>query len=176
MEKKKIRFLEIGLGCDSSYGPGKSLDLWDKYLTHNDTQIFYIEYDAICAEKWKNARSRVSVDAGDQADIAFLQSFLKKHGGDFDVIIDDGGHGMVQQKTSLIHLFPSLRSGGLYFLEDLETSYFDFVGGGYLRKDTTIEYIKAMIDALHGQGPATEIIDQVRNIDCYREICVFEKK
>ena len=171
-----VRFLEIGLGCGMNYGPGKSLDLWDQYFTHDDTKIFFIEYNAACAEKWKVSRSRVTVEVGDQANVDFLHSFVEKHGGDFDIIVDDGGHTMVQQITSLIHLFPSLQSGGLYFLEDLQTSYWKPYGGGYLNEKSTIEYIKAMIDGFYKMGPATEIIKQVRNIDCYHEICVFVKK
>jgi len=116
------------------------------------------------------------VDAGDQADVPFLRSFVEKHGGDFDIIVDDGGHTMVQQITSLIELLPSLKSGGLYFLEDLQTSYLESYGGGYLNEKSTIEYIKKMIDGLYGQGEATQIIDQIRHIDCYHEICVFIKK
>jgi len=171
-----VRFVEIGLGCDMHYGPGKSLDLWDRYFTHKDAQIFFMEYDAICAEKLHLSRPRVSVDAGDQANVTVLNSFIEKHGGNFDIIVDDGGHTMVQQITSLVNLFPALSSGGLYFLEDLQTSYMEQYGGGYLNEKTTIEYIKRMIDGLYGQGSATELIEQVRSIHCFHELCVFIKK
>ena len=110
------------------------MQLWDQYFTQNDTRIFFIEYNAECAKEWQVTHDRVTVDSGDQADVDFLRKFVNKHGGGFDVIVDDGGHKMVQQMTSLIHLFPSLRSGGLYFLEDLHTSYIEKYGGGYLKK------------------------------------------
>jgi hypothetical protein len=171
-----VRFVEIGLGCDMGYGPGKSLDLWDRYFTHKDSKIFFMEYDSVCAEKLNLSRPRVTVDAGDQADVTVLHSFIEKHGGNFDVIVDDGGHTMVQQITSLIHLFPALSSGGLYFLEDLQTSYMEMYGGSYLNEKSTIEYIKKMIDGFYGQGEATEIINQIRSINCFHEICVFLKK
>ena len=176
LRNSPIRFVEIGLGCDMNYGPGKSLDLWDRYFTHKDAHIFYLEYNAPCAEKWKVLRARVSVDVGGQADVEVLKSFVKKHdGGHFDVIIDDGGHTMVQQLTSLIHLFPTVNSGGLYILEDLQTSYKKKYRGKYLKKGTAIEYIKAMLDGFYGQGTATDIIKDVRSIDCYHEVCVFVK-
>jgi hypothetical protein len=52
------------------------------------------------------------VDSGDQADVDFLRKFVNKHGGGF----------------------PSLRSGGLYFLEDLHTSYIEKYGEDILKK------------------------------------------
>jgi hypothetical protein len=168
--------LEIGQGCGMPYGPGASWKLWGEYFTHEDTQIFFIEYDAVCAKDWQETYKNATVESGDQADVDFLRSFVRKHGGGFDIIVDDGGHTMAQQTTSLIHLFPSLRSGGLYFLEDLQTSYMVNYGGGYLNNGSTIEYIKNMLDGFYEMGPATEIIDLVRNIDCYHEICVFVKK
>jgi len=144
-----VRFMEIGLGCDMTYGPGKSLDLWDRYFTHKDARIFFIEYDSICAEKLQHSRPRVSVDGGDQGNTTFLNSFIEKHGGNFDI---------------------------LYFIEDLHTSYLAQYGGGYLKEQTTIEYIKRMIDAFYGQGTATEIIKLVRSIHCFHQLCLFIKK
>ena len=178
LRHKPVKMLEIGLGCNMRYGPGKSLDLWDRYYTHPNSSIFFIEYDEECAKKWNQAHARVVVDAGDQANVPFLNGFLQHHGCDFDVIIDDGGHTMVQQITSFQNLFLSLKSGGLYFLEDLQTSYMHGYGGGYLRGGTTIEYIKAMIDGFygHGVGPAIDIVGYIQSINCFTEICVFTKK
>ncbi len=83
---------------------------------------------------------------------------------------------MVQQITSFQNLFPSLKSGGLYFLEDMQTSYMAGYGGGYLRSDTTIEYMKTMIDGFYGSGPAIDITGYLQSIHCFHEICVFTKK
>eukprot|EP01105_Mastigella_eilhardi_P006118 TRINITY_DN1772_c0_g1_i3.p2 TRINITY_DN1772_c0_g1~~TRINITY_DN1772_c0_g1_i3.p2 ORF type:complete len:118 (-),score=36.72 TRINITY_DN1772_c0_g1_i3:83-436(-) len=47
---------------------------------------------------------------------------LEESGGGFDVIVDDGGHSMRQQQTSLWHLWRALRPGGTYVVEDLQTS------------------------------------------------------
>lgn len=172
-----LRFLEIGLGCDLAYGPGRSLDVWDRYFTHAHAKIVFIEEDHECAAQWDGKRPRIRVDAGDAGDSGFLQSFIQKHnGGNFDVIVDDGSHVCPDQILTLLHLFPTLRSGGLYFLEDLQTSYWAKPGGGYLKETSTIEYIKRMMDAFYGHGPATEIIDQVRSIHCFHEMCVFIKK
>lgn len=51
-----------------------------------------------------------------------LVEFIEKNGGEFDLIIDDGGHTMKQQQISFGVLFRHLKSGGVYILEDLHTS------------------------------------------------------
>ena len=58
---------------------------------------------------------------GDQSNVDDLQRFLSEYGGDFDIIIDDGGHSMEQMQTSLNYLWNSVKSGGLYVIEDLHS-------------------------------------------------------
>ena len=48
-----------------------------------------------------------------------LKRFISENGGDFDMIIDDGGHTMEQMQVSLNYLWDELKSGGLYVIEDL---------------------------------------------------------
>lgn len=43
----------------------------------------------------------------------------------WDIIIDDGSHVPAHQLTTFKHLFPRLRPGGIFIIEDVETSYFD---------------------------------------------------
>lgn len=82
-----------------------------------------------------------------------LQGFVKTTGGDFDIIIDDGGHTMKQQITSFSVLFPHVKSGGMYIIEDLHTSYWERYGGG--RKKTTINFLKTLIDDVNYVGAKT---------------------
>lgn len=64
----------------------------------------------------------------DQSKIKDLNRLIADH-GPFDVVVDDGGHRPEQQKTSFIHLFPHVKPGGLYFLEDIHTAWMDNFGG-----------------------------------------------
>jgi hypothetical protein len=41
----------------------------------------------------------------------------------FDLIIDDGSHYCSQQQESFAWLWPKLRKGGFYIMEDLHTSF-----------------------------------------------------
>lgn len=147
-----------------------------------------MEYDAACAEQWAHKTSGATVTTGDQGDPAVLEKFLATYGGDFDIIIDDGGHTMDQQKTSLQHLWKAIKPGGLYFCEDLETSFIGIYGGGPAgTPDTMIEYIhKIMEDMMYPaygadakNAPRQIVFDDVESmvhIDCSRQVCMFEKR
>jgi hypothetical protein len=72
--------------------------------------------------------------------------------GDFDIIIDDGSHINSHQIETFKILFPKLKSGGYYFIEDVQTSYYLSDGGDgfYLNnKKTAINFFKTMIDRMH---------------------------
>lgn len=109
------------------YGPGASYYTWLEYFPQVD--LYYIEYDADCAKKWAHKTAGATIFSGDQANVTFLHEFMAEAGMEFDVIVDDGGHTMVQQITSLEVLWPAVKKGGLYFCEDLQTSWWDAVGG-----------------------------------------------
>lgn len=64
----------------------------------------------------------VRVFTGSQAKREDLLAMLLSFGGDFDIIIDDGGHRVDAQQISLGILFPSLKPKGCYIIEDLYTS------------------------------------------------------
>ena len=124
------RVLEIGVQH------GGSLKIWRDMFP--DAEIVGVDIDPQCKQY---EETNIKVLIGDQHDVKFLESL-----GDFDIIIDDGGHTMTQQQTSLKWLMPQLREGGIYVIEDLHTSYWEQF------KDiehSTIEEIKSLIDDLH---------------------------
>lgn len=92
------------------YGPGASFYTWLEYFPYID--LYFIEYDAACAKKWAANTTGATIFSGDQADIAFLNSFIEQAGTNFDIIIDDGGHHMNQQITSLEVLWKAVIPGG----------------------------------------------------------------
>ena len=116
-ENPNMKFLEIGLGCDMNYGPGASVNVWKELFPK--AELWEAEYDANCVKKSEaeGKLNGIHVLTGDQADIATLDHWIEKSGGDFDVIVDDGGHQSCQIWTSYLKLWPQLKSGGLYFME-----------------------------------------------------------
>jgi cephalosporin hydroxylase len=134
-----------------------------------------MEYDKECAKEYsKKVSPRVKIFGGDQSNLEDLGQMIKENGVDlYDFIVDDGGHTMVQQITSLKFLLKYVKPGGYYFLEDMETSYIPDFGGAYLKNDTAIEYIKDLIDRFYIGDH--ELIGLIESIDCFNQICVFTR-
>lgn len=105
-----ITILEIGVGS------GPSLKIWYDYFPN--ARIHAI--DVVPQRQHNN--DRVTTHIGDQSDRNSLKSILNFIGCELDIIIDDGSHVINHQQISLGALFPSLVSGGQYWLEDLHTS------------------------------------------------------
>lgn len=166
---KPLKMLEIGID------QGGSLEMWREYFGP-DATIFGIDINPECAKR-VNAPNQVRI--GSQADPEFLRSVLDEIGTP-DVILDDGSHVSEHQRTSFDVLFPKLREGGLYIIEDMHTSYFRGFQGGYRRKGTAVEFVKNMIDDLHAwyhtKSTTTPAKDQIRGIHIYDSITVIEKQ
>jgi len=70
------------------------------------------------------SKDGIEVFVGDQANRKHLDAMMQKFGGSWDIIIDDGGHTMKQQQVTFACLFPFLRNGGVFVIEDLHSSNF----------------------------------------------------
>jgi len=114
---------------------------------------------------------------GSQENITFLNT-VNTIQGYFDVIVDDGGHTMKQQITSFTYLLPKVRSGGVYVIEDLLTSYSRGPDSGYLVNTTTIELIKRLVDDIQSSSPrkSTKLGEKIFSFEISDEICFFIKK
>jgi hypothetical protein len=87
---KPVKLLEIGLGCDMSYGPGASSKTWPQLFLQGE--IWLAEVNKECVQKYWNPAMRWRYVWGDQGDTATVEGWLATMGGNFDYIIDDGGH------------------------------------------------------------------------------------
>jgi hypothetical protein len=88
--------------------------MWRKYLPNAhivgfDIQKFTELFDEKC-----------TILCGDQSSREDLQKIIDHHSG-YDVIIDDALHASPHQQITLSYLFTHLKSGGLYFIEDLNS-------------------------------------------------------
>lgn len=116
-----MKMLEIGLGCDMSYGPGASTEIWKKLFPL--AEKWEAEYDARCVEANRDTSlTGLNVLVGDQSDPDTLRKWITDSGGGFDVVIDDGGHTNCQIWTSFQALWPEVKKGGLYFIEDMQVA------------------------------------------------------
>lgn len=170
---RPIVMLEVGLGCGMSYGPGKSWKVWDEYFLHKDAKISFVEVDAQCAEKWKSAITRGNVFVGSQDDPAFLQKLIDQHPTGIDIIVDDGGHTMKQNQESFKALWKIIRSGGIYAIEDLNSSFDNrYASQGY---NSTVDWIKGALNSM-AQQPSDPVFAGLSHLDCAKDICIFHKE
>jgi cephalosporin hydroxylase len=177
---KPIRVLEIGI-----YN-GDSLKLWNNYF--RQASIFGIDIEP----KSQYDTDIIKTFVADQANRSQLQSFIDTHGGDFDIIIDDGGHYMEQQQISFGFLFPFVKPGGYYVIEDVHTSlsniYPEFMAipatstlsmiEGFIRKSSA--HIDSLYMTLDEMTYLQDHIDLVslntRNRSNRSMTCLFKKK
>lgn len=135
------RVLEIGVDR------GGSLILWQRFFGPG-VQLTGIDINPDCA-RFERADEGVHVRIGSQADPAFLERVCAEF-GPFDIIVDDGSHVVSHQIASFNALFDrAVRPGGIYMVEDLETSYWGHRSGQSDRPCTFIDVARAVLDVMH---------------------------
>lgn len=110
LQGQDINLLEIGIDRT------ESLKLWKGYFGKINlhgidiaTKVFYDK--------------EVSLHRVDQSSDAELENFAKNIGINFDVILDDGSHVPDHQMLTINKLWNLVKPGGIYIIEDIETSY-----------------------------------------------------
>ena len=151
IKNEPLRLLEIGIY------KGASVILWENYFPN--AELHFIDI-TLANSKYSSKRSHYHL--ADQSNSQQLLNVVSNINGKFDIIIDDGGHTMQQQIVSFTTLFPSLKSGGMYIIEDLHTSYWSNYGGdGSIQNpkagpSTAIQFFKNLIDDVNFVGARTQ--------------------
>jgi len=127
---------------------GKSLLTWQEYFYKSN--ILGIDINPDC-KQYEDKENRITVEIGSQADHVFLNDIMREY-APFDMILDDGSHMNEHVIFSFEHLFQSVKSGGLYVIEDIGTSYWSDYGGGLREPQTSIEYFKKLVDDINFRG------------------------
>lgn len=167
LRSRPITLLEFGVY------KGASLRMWEEYFPK--ARIFGVDNDPACRA---HAGGRKKVLIGDQADAAFLGRVVAET-GPLDVAVDDGGHRMNQQLISFRALFPRVRQGGFYVVEDLQTSFIAYYGGGVAGKPgTMMARLKDAADQLmwaQSDRPPYPPSGPVLALHLYPRICFVER-
>lgn len=168
---QKLNILEIGIS------QGGSLQLWKKYFG-DQVNIYAIDINPEC-KQFEDDSTKIFI--GSQSDPEFLSRVVKEL-PELDIVIDDGGHTMIQQKISFEMLYLKVKEGGLYFVEDTHTSYWYEFHGGLKKPGTFIEYSKDLIDSLYKDHilkqdrlTLNNLTEHISGIAFYDSIVVFEK-
>ena len=119
-----LRILEVGV-LD-----GASLKMWHDYFPNSEI----IGVDIFEKTQFDNDRIKTYIVNQE------VKEDLLNIPGDFDIIIDDGGHTMLQQQVTLSAIFDKVKNGGFYVVEDLHTSFskdfWEIVFGNTLTNNT----------------------------------------
>lgn len=179
LKDEPIHVLELGV-----YNGG-SLQTWETYF--EKAQIYGVDVEERCMEYGRGRCHVILQDLGDENLMEKL-SFISP-----DIIIDDASHYTSHQIKALYHLFPTLKSGGIYIVEDLGTNFKAYRNRGY--QDAIVscyEFCKAIADvvtsgeylALEKMHPACVLLKgeieflagQVSMISFIHESCIMIKK
>lgn len=109
-----VNFLEIGISN------GGSVYCWSQFFTNSqiyavDLSRHYIQHKPFHEELDHNPNLHLiwGVDSTQSSTYANLPKF--------DYIVDDGDHNPSTQIATFTHAYPCLKSGGIYFIEDILT-------------------------------------------------------
>jgi hypothetical protein len=115
----KINFLELGVFT------GRSIAMWSDYFPNGtiygvDINLeiykkFELELKNLGAFSHKNIKL-IEIDNKSNKFIAMVEKFPM-----FDFIVDDADHKSKSQFDNFVLLFPKLKSGGIYVIEDIIT-------------------------------------------------------
>lgn len=147
---KQNIILEIGIG--GYHYPdrgGAGLRVWSDYFERS--QIYGID---LFDKSGIKLPPRTKIFQGSQSDGDFLLKTMSEIGRP-DVIIDDASHINHLTELSFRHLFPWLKSGGIYVIEDIESSWWNTRGFDgepdhtNTKAATTINFCKRIIDDIN---------------------------
>lgn len=168
---------------------GGSLHIWRKYFG-KEARIIGVDINPRCREL---ERDGFEIFIGDQSDPGWLRELAEEVGA-LDIVIDDGGHTSIQTINTFEVLYPRVREGGVYIVEDLHTAiwprYIDRIDGM-----TFLDHAKAVADRLTwwhimpnsaryktdpsmrtGEVLVPWITRNTWSVTFYDSICVFERR
>ena len=165
-EHDEILMLELG------YEDGYSIDIWKKYF--------------------KKARIH-SIDIIDNPENLLVDQFVLENTEKYDFIIDDASHVPTHQWNTFIRFISILKEGGVYIIEDIETSYWgksEIFGYEFDSAQTSIlKKIPIIIDAINREFSQEVLVEkynltkdesfavnQIESLTCGYNCIIFTKK
>eukprot|EP01064_Diplonema_japonicum_P031156 TRINITY_DN5489_c0_g2_i1.p1 TRINITY_DN5489_c0_g2~~TRINITY_DN5489_c0_g2_i1.p1 ORF type:complete len:286 (+),score=49.85 TRINITY_DN5489_c0_g2_i1:77-934(+) len=187
IRENKVKILEIGLGCLGLADVGLGIQLWGEYF--KESELHVMELDGACGDAYLKNKHRKDYEPrggfklhiGDQSNVTFLKELGEKH-GPWDIIIDDGSHIPEHQITTFGNLFPYITPGGVYSVEDVQTSFWN---GKWGNEGTFINYMTAIYRQVHTRVKSVktgaEEVDSkfkspYKSVDCHHFVCLITKR
>lgn len=177
LKRERFTLLEIGVGGYSHEGRGgASLRMWKHFFPR--AQILGLDIE----DKSFVDAARIRTYKGSQVDEELLRRIEAEAGG-LQVVIDDGSHRPEHIRETFRVLFPLLADGGVYAIEDTQTSYWPEWGGSEDLQDrtTTMALVKDLLDGLNYEEYVDESYEptytdlHVVAVHAYHNLVVIEK-
>lgn len=155
LQSEAQKVLEIGVKR------GGSIRLWHEVFSK--AHIYGVDIDLKAATLTKGV-DRITLLEGSQVDEEFNHNVVSPH-GPFDLIVDDASHRPEHQIKGFDLLWPSVKPGGWYVIEDL------YYRNYYRNKGTEnmISKLRSIIDDLNEKC-------ELNAIHLYYNICFFQKR
>ena len=113
---RPTKLLEIGIGGVAGDIGGQSLVAWRAFFPFGTI----VACDIVPKYFLSTRKTRIyQTDQSSSEDLALLRD----REGPFDIIIDDGSHLSAHQIFTFHEMFHSLKDGGIYIIEDVQTSF-----------------------------------------------------
>lgn len=161
LRDKGVKMLEIGVGG------GEGVRMWLDYFRLGE--VYGVDTVSNTNE-WDTPKNggRYSFMQGDQTDPDFWKRFTHDHGGDWDIVIDDGLHSNIAVIATFNSLWQQVKPGGFYAVEDLNVAY--GIGSFFVNSNwpNQIDFLKGKIDELN-KG------NEIDSIYFSKELCVLRK-
>lgn len=178
LQNETFNLLEIGIGgYEFPDLGGASLRMWADFFP-NANVVGFDYYDKSKIKK----QAHVKVYHGDQSNEEQLMCVHLLE-GPFHVIVDDGSHMCAHQIKSFETLFPQMPDGGIYIIEDTETSYWKDYGGtmelGTIQQQTCVGYFMHKLHQMMYRTNVTPkhdpFTDIIESIQFYNNIIIIRK-
>jgi hypothetical protein len=126
LKEAPVQLLEVGIGTmipgapssmkgymNDDYKPGASLRAWRDFFPNGSVHGLDIQPDCLFSEE------RITTHLCDSTDDESCRAWREAQALTFDVVIDDASHWDQHQLATLRNLWPLLKPGGYYVIEDV---------------------------------------------------------
>lgn len=155
LKNDHMNVFEIGIDA------GRSLKMWNDFFPNAKIYGLDIGYE------YKHPKGEIF--KGDQSDIKVLKNATEKI-GKCKIIIDDGSHEPTHQLLGFNYLFTNmLEDGGIYIIEDIETSYWSngelygyIIKYGFKSKNNIVRIFKKAVDIVNREFLTDKYISKMK--------------
>jgi hypothetical protein len=158
-----LRFLEIGLD------EGRSVKLWREYLPN--AELFGVD---IINKSDIDGVSFLQADQSVREDLERIANQI----GTVNVIVDDGSHVVGHQILTFEVLFPMVQPGGLYVVEDIETSFWPVgteIYGYPVGGKTVLDFFVGLLENVNAHTTGKENSFGVESVLFFENAVVIQK-